>query len=245
MKLHALAKHVARAGEHAASGARDEYLASLEGLQEPHETIPGNPRRASLTPLSTMMPTRLQIRHKAALSVDKDGDVDADLSYDLDQKRGWWRRPKHGTVADIEIEWSAHEPPEAICRIRDVDDDKLEHNLRRQKWVETDQGATRQATDASCRTSANEVQSETTGKVEANGRSARAGRPPIMAAAHVLREQKSLPGRDWLLLPCRGPRPRILSHGRGLELVSYHCGGNDRDYEQDRRNRVGRETHNE
>ena len=147
MKLHALLDHIARAGEHAANGAREEYLASIEKLHEPHDKLPGAPPRATLTPLSTLFPSALKLRHRLALTVDKNGDIDAELSYDPEPRTGWWRRPKRASIADLEIEWAAHETPEAVCRIRDVSDDKLEHHLRREKWVELSKAKSEEVQD--------------------------------------------------------------------------------------------------
>lgn len=130
MKLSALIAEIALIGEQAADRVRHKYITNLEQLQAQDSDLEGVDSKLNVTPLSTLMPEEIKHTVMVALSIDKDGDIDAALTWDGKNKEHWWSRPRRQSVAEIEIKWRAHEPPEGVCRIRDDLDDRVSQELR-------------------------------------------------------------------------------------------------------------------
>lgn len=119
MKLKDLMAQLSEAGEYAVHRVRQAYVDDMEDLASTDSDLPGVDTQMNVTPLSTLMPEKVIQRLEAAFTIDKDGEINAALTWDDEGKEHWWSRPRKQSIAQIEIHWSAHEPPEGICRIRD------------------------------------------------------------------------------------------------------------------------------
>ena len=133
MTLKDFTKAIATLGEELAQGAREKYIEHLHQLYTEKSSLPGEPRKLNITELSSLMPTRCTTKLTVSLS-EKEGEIEVDL-YRNEKGSGGWLRRNRKTVADLEIEWTSHPTPEAVCRMRDAGDDTLDHHLRKVKWA--------------------------------------------------------------------------------------------------------------
>lgn len=118
MRLAEFLAGVFRASEEAYQHFRDAYTADLERMEDTATHLPGQPPMMAATELSTLAPKRMRLKTFARL---RDG-----LEVSLSGCRG--RR------VEIEIEWESSEPPEAVMRIKDTQDNITEIKAKEQLY---------------------------------------------------------------------------------------------------------------
>lgn len=120
MRLGDLISGILRATESAYQDYRNAYLEDVESLHETPSTLPGTPTRMTVTNLNALAPTKIRLKATVYLS-DNRSEIDASFA------DSWLRR---GKPAELDIEFADSEPPEGICRIRDLENNFYEEKVK-------------------------------------------------------------------------------------------------------------------
>lgn len=118
-------------GECAMQAARRAYVANLGELAREGEDIEGGVTGLSAAPLDAFMPSDMNVRVGVRLFEGGDGRLEVGLDDGRRDGLGLLGRRSGGSRGEVTVRWSAVSPPEGICRVRDVRDDKIVFELKR------------------------------------------------------------------------------------------------------------------
>ena len=124
MKLSSLAEAIARLGEHASQGAREQYIGHTEELHQKESSLPGKPTGLATAHVDSLQPKRIRLTTRVNLSEGADGEPQVTFGRKSLSK---------GSSADIEIEWERTDAPEAVHRVRDQDTNRMTREIGRNK----------------------------------------------------------------------------------------------------------------
>ena len=120
MKLTDLASALARLGEHAYHGSRQQYIENTEHLHSTKAKLPGQPSGLSVANVESLQPSRIRMKTKVSLTQGDDGEPHIEFGR---------RFFSTGSPAEVEIEWDRTDAPEAVARVRDSDTDRMTRDL--------------------------------------------------------------------------------------------------------------------